>query len=52
MFASKENVMCRGVPVRLGWCRAEGLGQELLLTGIRTASGSCLQRWKTVFRIL
>lgn len=31
--------MCRGVLVHLGWCRAEGLGQELPCAGIRTASG-------------
>lgn len=42
--------MCRGVLVHLCWYRAEGLGQELLHTGIRTASGKLSSDTENVFQ--
>lgn len=42
--------MCRVVLVQLGWCRAEGLGQGLLCTGIRTASGKLTSEMEKSFQ--
>lgn len=50
MSTSKADVVCRGVLVPLGWCRAEGLGQELQLTGIRTASGKLSSEMENSFQ--
>lgn len=46
---NQEKGVCAGLAC-LGWHRAEGLGQQLLHTGIRTTSGKLSSDMENVFQ--